>query len=227
MEDIIEPLTALKLRPKKLARLSGEQCALLRALASPAPHAAARIWRRAVQTAPKCDDATLSAALRRYDLDGYGLVRPGVFDLALDACGIHLDKDEKRRFFESLDYARCNRCDAEVLVALCAHWRRSPLQEERTPLAEINTTYDHEAQCFLADARAFKKRLADACERLDVSGLGALHGDAFALACRVPLPNPSTVLRVHSDSLLLPLHIYLRRQRAACSTHQRTLARSS
>ena len=97
MEDIIEPLTALKLRPKKLARLSGEQCALLRALASPAPHANARTWKRAIQKAPKCDDATLSAALRRYDLDGYGLVRPGVFDLALDACGIALDKEEKRR----------------------------------------------------------------------------------------------------------------------------------
>uniref|UniRef100_A0A7S3ZYM0 HTH araC/xylS-type domain-containing protein n=1 Tax=Pelagomonas calceolata TaxID=35677 RepID=A0A7S3ZYM0_9STRA len=216
MEDIIEPLTALKLRPKKLARLSGEQCALLRALASPAPHSNARTWKRAVQTAPKCDDATLSAALRRYDLDGYGLVRPGVFDLALDACGINLDKDEKRRFFESLDYARCNRCDAEVLVALCAHWRRSPLQEERTPLAEINATYDHEAQCFLADARAFKKRLADACERLDVSGLGALHGDAFSLACRdagLAAPSKDVLKRVapprddgrHDYRLLLDL----------------------
>ena len=77
-----------------------------------------------------------------------------------------------------MDYARCNRCDAEVLVALCAHWKRQPEETERTPLAEITATYDHEAQCFLADARAFKKRLADACERLDVSGLGALKGDA-------------------------------------------------
>lgn len=199
MDAITEPLTALNLRPKKLARLSGEQCALLGALAAPAPDAIARTWRSAVRAAPRCDGATLSAALRRYDLDGYGLVRPGVFDLALDACGVRLLKAEKRRFFESLDYARCQRCDAEVLVALCAHWRRSPSDETISLASAVGAKYDHGAACFLAEAQAFKKRLADACERLDVHGLGALKSDAFALACRdagLAAPSPDVLARV-------------------------------
>ena len=183
MEDIIEPLTALKLRPKKLARLSGEQCALLRALASPAPHSNARIWKRAMAEAPKCDDATLSAALRRYDLDGYGLVRPGVFDLALDACGQTRQGREAevlREFgLRALQPLR-RRGARGALRALETATRRNGADAARRDHRDVRPR----GSVFLADARAFKKRLADACERLDVSGLGALHGDAFALACR-------------------------------------------
>ena len=82
-----------------------------------------------------------------------------------------------------MDYARCNRCDAEVLGgALRA--LETATRRNGADAADINAAYDHDSAVFLADARAFKKRLADACERLDVSGLGALKGDAFALACR-------------------------------------------
>ena len=147
-----------------------------------------------MQKAPKCDDATLSAALRRYDLDGYGLVRPGVFDLALDACRVTCSRQGREaEVLRGLDYALQPLRRRGVGRFMCALATDPITGKQKTPLAEITATYDHEAQCFLADARAFKKRLADACERLDVSGLGALHGDAFALACRdAGLAAPST-----------------------------------
>ena len=82
-----------------------------------------------------------------------------------------------------MDYARCNRRDAEVLVALCAHWRRSPLQEERTPLAEIN-----DASTMRLSASGRRPGLQEApgrCLRtLGREWVGALKGDAFSLACR-------------------------------------------
>ena len=178
-----------ELRPRKLAQLSGEATRKLAKLATAAGSREDRdeavAWRAAVLRSQTYTDEALAAALRRFDLDGYGSVKLAVFECALEAVGVALDRGAAGRFFEALDVNRSRRCDAEVLVALCGHWRRSA--RSTTPPTDAppppHGPYDAEVAAFQEDARAFARQLGDACERLDASGCGALSYDAVRLAC--------------------------------------------
>ena len=96
MSADVDTISILGLRERKMSRLSGEACAKLRALAEPAPGSDAETWRTAVAACPACSDATLSRAIRRYDLDGYGVIKAEVFSLALRAAGLALDGFRRR-----------------------------------------------------------------------------------------------------------------------------------
>ena len=121
------------LRPKKLDALSGEATAHLAKIADPAPGDEACAWRDAVRESPTYSDEVLSRALRRFDLDGYCVVKFEVFELALRAAGVLLDRRAAARFFDALDVARSKRCDAEVLVGLGA---RRPVSVGRSHLVD-------------------------------------------------------------------------------------------
>ncbi|KAK7253321.1 hypothetical protein SO694_00001378 [Aureococcus anophagefferens] len=176
-----------ELRPRKLAQLSGEATRKLAKLASAAGSREDRdeavAWRAAVLRSQTYTDEALAAALRRFDLDGYGSVKLAVFECALEAVGVALDRGAAGRFFEALDLGRSRRCDAEVLVALCGHWRRSAPTPPTDAPPPPHGPYDAEVAAFQEDARAFARQLGDACERLDASGCGALSYDAVRLAC--------------------------------------------
>ena len=94
-----------ELRPRKLAQLSGEATRKLAKLASAAGSREDRdeavAWRAAVLRSQTYTDEALAAALRRFDLDGYGSVKLAVFECALEAVGVALDRGAAGRFFPS------------------------------------------------------------------------------------------------------------------------------
>ncbi|KAH8087759.1 hypothetical protein JL720_7079 [Aureococcus anophagefferens] len=152
-----------ELRPRKLAQLSGEATRKLAKLASAAGSREDRdeavAWRAAVLRSQTYTDEALAAALRRFDLDGYGSVKLAVFECALEAVGVALDRGAAGRFFEALDLGRSRRCDAEVLVALCGHWRRSAPTPPTDAPPPPHGPYDAEVAAFQEDARAFARQL--------------------------------------------------------------------
>ncbi|KAH8075525.1 hypothetical protein JL721_1536 [Aureococcus anophagefferens] len=147
-----------ELRPRKLAQLSGEATRKLAKLASAAGSREDRdeavAWRAAVLRSQTYTDEALAAALRRFDLDGYGSVKLAVFECALEAVGVALDRGAAGRFFEALDLGRSRRCDAEVLVALCGHWRRSAPTPPTDAPPPPHGPYDAEVAAFQEDARS-------------------------------------------------------------------------
>ncbi|KAH8065901.1 hypothetical protein JL722_289 [Aureococcus anophagefferens] len=151
-----------ELRPRKLAQLSGEATRKLAKLASAAGSREDRdeavAWRAAVLRSQTYTDEALAAALRRFDLDGYGSVKLAVFECALEAVGVALDRGAAGRFFEALDLGRSRRCDAEVLVALCGHWRRSAPTPPTDAPPPPHGPYDAEVAAFQEDARAARRR---------------------------------------------------------------------